>query len=449
MATVYYGRLVGSHGFARTVAIKRLHPHLAKEPEFIAMFVDEARLAARVRHPNVVSTLDVVDADGECFLVMEHIVGETLARLCRVAAADEAMIPPPVAAAIMCGVLHGLHAAHEAANDGGEPLHLVHRDVSPQNILVGADGVPRLIDFGVAKAVGRLRTTGEGRIRGKISYMSPEQLAAEELDRRADIYSAGIVLWELLVGRNLIAHADPVVALREALEQRIVPPRALVPGLPDELDATVVRALARDREKRFATAHQMALALEASVSLASRVEVAEWVKGLAGAVIVERSRVVDAIESGRSNAGRTLPFRREPHGGTTTVARTSGAARRRRWPWVLTTATLCAASATALGWARARRAHHAEPFVSTSMARAAEPNTAAPSPSKTPWSTTSEAQTVAATAPAPPRATGAPRTPRVAPRLPPRAAAPLRADAGCRVEQYVDAEGFTRFRCAP
>src|SRR5262249_30807867 len=162
MATVHFGRLLGPVGFSRTVAIKRLHAHFAADPEFVSMFLDEARLAARIRHPNVVPTLDVVATAGELFLVMDYVPGETLSRLIAASNAQRRWIPLPIAAAMACGVLHGLHAAHEAKSERGAPLGIVHRDVSPQNLLVGTDGVPRVLDFGVAKAAGRLQTTRDG-----------------------------------------------------------------------------------------------------------------------------------------------------------------------------------------------------------------------------------------------------------------------------------------------
>ena len=168
MATVHYGRLLGPVGFSRTVAIKRLRPQFARDQEFVAMFVDEARLAARIRHPNVVPTLDVVATDGELYLVMDYVQGESLSRLLRASRA-KGSIPTDVVSAIFCGALHGLHAAHEATDEHGKPLGLVHRDVSPQNILVGVEGIPRVLDFGVAMAAGRAQATGQGRIKGKLS----------------------------------------------------------------------------------------------------------------------------------------------------------------------------------------------------------------------------------------------------------------------------------------
>src|SRR5262245_49268372 len=163
MATVHLGRLLGPVGFSRTVAIKRLHAQFSQDPEFVSMFLDEARLAARIRHPNVVPTLDVVATGGELFLVMDYVAGESIAKLLRAVATKKEMVPIRVIAATMAGALHGLHAAHEAKDERGEPLGIVHRDVSPQNILLGADGVPRVLDFGVAKAIGRVQTTQEGQ----------------------------------------------------------------------------------------------------------------------------------------------------------------------------------------------------------------------------------------------------------------------------------------------
>ncbi|HEY2364851.1 MAG TPA: serine/threonine-protein kinase, partial [Polyangiaceae bacterium] len=207
MATVHAGRVVGSIGFTRTVAIKRLHERYALDPKFVSMFVDEARLAARVRHPNVVPTLDVVVDAGEIFVILEYVHGEPLSRLVKVLPANQ-RFPVRIASAIAFGTLLGLHAAHDARNERGEPLRIVHRDVSPQNIVVGPDGVPRVLDFGIAKAFGRLRTTEEKEVKGKLAYMSPEQLAGDLLDQRTDVYSASIILWELLAGKKLFTFDD-------------------------------------------------------------------------------------------------------------------------------------------------------------------------------------------------------------------------------------------------
>jgi len=178
MATVHVGRLLGAAGFSRVVAIKRLHRHFASDPEFVSMFVDEARLAARIRHPNVVPTLDVVRTEDELFLVMEYVSGEALSRLLRATREKGVPVTPRIAVTIGAGLLHGLHAAHTAKGERGEPLEIVHRDVSPQNVIVGTDGIARVLDFGVAKARVRLQTTREGQVKGKLAYMAPEQLTS-------------------------------------------------------------------------------------------------------------------------------------------------------------------------------------------------------------------------------------------------------------------------------
>ena len=184
MATVHLGRLLGAAGFSRTVAIKRLHDGYAKDPEFVAMLLDEARLAALIRHPNVVPTLDVVAEDDELLVVMEYVEGDSVAHLTKLAQSAGQRVPVPFAAAILAQALHGLHAAHEARDKKGEPLGIVHRDVSPQNILVGVDGVARVLDFGIAKAASRATSTEDGQVKGKTAYMAPEQLQHGAVDRR-------------------------------------------------------------------------------------------------------------------------------------------------------------------------------------------------------------------------------------------------------------------------
>jgi serine/threonine protein kinase len=317
MATVFFGRLRGPAGFARTVAIKRLHPQFAAEPEFVSMFVDEARLATRFRSPHVVSTLDVVASGQEVFLVMDYVAGESLARLARAATERGERIPIPVTIAILSGVLQGLHAAHEARSETGEALGIVHRDVSPQNIIVGTDGLARVLDFGVAKASGRLQNTRDGELKGKLSYMPAEQLRRESLTRRADIYSASVVLWETLTGDRLFAGDDEGGIVTRVLLGKVDPPsRAVMQGATgvrglraddvergslEALDPIVLRGLDRDATKRFETAGEMALALERCVPPATARDVSEWVERVAGSVLAERAARVSEIESGRAS----------------------------------------------------------------------------------------------------------------------------------------------------
>jgi serine/threonine protein kinase len=263
------------------------------------MFVDEARLAARIHHPNVVPTLDVVVEGGEVLLVMEYVHGESLSTLVKRSRKASVALPVPVCSAILVGLLHGLHAAHEARDEQGEPLGIVHRDVSPQNVLVGADGVARVLDFGVAKAAGRLHTTREGSIKGKLSYMAPEQLLRKPVTRRTDVYAAAVVGWEMLTGRRLFLAESEGETVQRVVAGDFAPPSQIAPGVPPALDAIVMRGLSQDPEKRFETAREMALALEAQVPPALPSEVAKLVEELAGDSLRERRAAIAAMESAR------------------------------------------------------------------------------------------------------------------------------------------------------
>ncbi len=262
MATVYLARLSGVAGFQRLVAIKRLHPHLAKEPEFIEMFLDEARLAARIHHPNVVPIQEVGESDGGFYLVMDYVEGDTLARLLARAAQTDTQIPWGVTIRILLDTLAGLHAAHELTDDLGQPLAIVHRDVSPQNILVGSDGISRITDFGVARAASRLSTTRSGQLKGKIAYMSPEQARGDRIDRRADVFACGIVLWEALALKRLFRADGEAATLNRVLYDPIPSPSTHRPDIPAALEAVCMKALCREVDERFETAEELADELE-------------------------------------------------------------------------------------------------------------------------------------------------------------------------------------------
>jgi eukaryotic-like serine/threonine-protein kinase len=296
MATVHIGRLMGTAGFSRTVAIKRLLPQLARDPDFVAMFMDEARVAARIRHPNVVPTLDVLAADGQLLLVMEYVHGESLGRLLRALRAEKKRVPPSIASAILCGVLHGLHAAHEAKSEDGEPLGIVHRDVSPQNVLVGIDGVARVLDFGIAKAAGRVQTTREGNVKGKFAYMAPEQMGGGTVGRAADVYAASVVLWETLTGERLFdADTEGQLAIR-VMQGATRPPSSIAKEVSSALDAVVLRGLAVDPNVRYATARDMGTALEKACPPATAMAVGAWVESVAAVGLSARARAVTEIE---------------------------------------------------------------------------------------------------------------------------------------------------------
>lgn len=263
MATVYLARLTGVGGFQRLFAIKRLHPHLAGEKEFVEMFLDEARLAAGIHHPHVVPILEVGASPGGYYLVMEYIEGETFARLLARAASQKSPIPASIVIRIGLDMLAGLHAAHELRDDTGALAGVVHRDVSPQNVLVGVDGVTRITDFGVARAASRLTATRVGQLKGKIAYMAPEQARGEEsIDRRADVFAAGIVIWEGLAHRRLFKAENEAGTLARVIHEPIPHLLEAAPEIPREVADVVMRALSRDLTVRYATCAAFADALE-------------------------------------------------------------------------------------------------------------------------------------------------------------------------------------------
>ncbi|MEY4550839.1 MAG: hypothetical protein RL685_7034, partial [Pseudomonadota bacterium] len=307
MATIHLGRLVGPVGFSRTVAIKTLHPQFAKDPEFVEMFLEEARLASRIQHPNVISTLDVATAEGEVFLVMEYVAGESLAKLVRSALKKGERMPVEIGVSVLSGMLHGLHATHEARNEQMEAMLIVHRDVSPQNVLVGLDGVARIFDFGVAKAAAmRSQATTEGQMKGKLSYMSPEQLNSREVDRRTDVFAAGVVAWECLTGRRLFSGSDPGEVLAKVLTLDVTPPIDVVPTIPRPLSDAVMRALERSADQRWATARDFAVELERSTPLAAPHAVGDWVERNASDAVQDRRRRVEMVERASVELGHLV-----------------------------------------------------------------------------------------------------------------------------------------------
>jgi eukaryotic-like serine/threonine-protein kinase len=293
MATVYLARLTGMGGFQRFVAMKRLHPHLASEKEFVEMFLDEARIAARIHHPNVVPILEVGASSVGYYLVMEYIEGDTLARLLARAASTGKRLPVSVALRIAIDMLSGLHAAHELHDDQNQPVHLVHRDVSPQNVLVGQDGIARITDFGVARAASRLTATRVGQLKGKIAYMAPEQAAgAEDLDRRADVFSSGIVIWEALAQKRLFKAENEAATLSRVMTEPVPLLFQIAPQVSKEVSGIVMRALDRDVNKRFSTCAAFADALEAAAALKDKVatprELAAYVAEVMGQEIAQQ-----------------------------------------------------------------------------------------------------------------------------------------------------------------
>jgi len=262
MAEVYLALSGDLPGFRTLVVLKRILPHLASNAQFIRMFLDEARLAALLDHPNIVRIIEVGHDGEDYFLVMELVQGKPLSAVLRKAAREHR---PPTAALtsyLISQAAHGLAYAHTLTDGDGRPLGVVHRDVSPQNVLLSFEGGVKMIDFGVARAFGRVAHTSPGGLKGKIDYMSPEQASAEEVDHRADVFALGVVLWEALTGRRLFRRETELATMRAIVDDPIPHPAEIANGIPQELDAIVMRALRKRKDARFASASEMAIALE-------------------------------------------------------------------------------------------------------------------------------------------------------------------------------------------
>ncbi|MGD0526910.1 MAG: serine/threonine-protein kinase [Polyangiaceae bacterium] len=440
MGAVHLGRIVGASGFSRVVAIKRLFPGFAADRSFRTMLVDEARLASRVRHPNVVPILDVVEAERDLYLVMEYVHGLSLADVLELGA--RAPIPPEMAAAIAEALLLGLHAAHEARDEDGTALGIVHRDVSPQNVLLGADGVPRLIDFGIAKAATRIQVTDAGVIKGKAGYMAPEQLALEPVARHADVFSTSVVLWEMLTGEELFPND-----LGERIRRGDVlpdPPSRRRPEIDAALDAVVLRGLERDPARRFVTAEAMAIELRRDRALPAAIDVARWLAGVAADQLElseERVRLFERSLPRPPDASSSAPL---VTGVARSVSQVASAPRGRRgvpgWLVVIGAALAALAALVAFMLAPWRAAATAVP-PTDSIVVASPPPVAAPSTLPTPpaLSTipTSPAPTTAAAARQSASSTQAAK--------PPTGRLHRSAKSKCDPPYTVDADGFKHY----
>jgi eukaryotic-like serine/threonine-protein kinase len=249
-------------GIERLVVLKRVLPHLAQDEDFLEMFQEEAQLVAGLRHPNLITILEWVELEDRPCLVMEYVQGEDVRRLDRFARAQDKPLPVGLAVRLVAEAAAGLHYAHQARDPQGNPLRLVHRDVSPQNILVGFDGGVKVIDFGVAKAAGSASHTATGVLKGKYPYMSPEQANGQPVDARGDLFSLGVVLWELLTGRRLFKGESDLMTLRLVRDCQVPAPSQVRTDLAPELDALVLKALAPTPEERYPDCGAFRLALE-------------------------------------------------------------------------------------------------------------------------------------------------------------------------------------------
>ena len=308
MAALYAGRRSGAAGFNRLVAIKVIHPHLSRDKNFVQMFVDEALISARIDHPNVVHVEELGETDGMYFLAMEYVHGASLSQLLSKLVKEGRRLKPELAVHIAARVAEGLHAAHETRDADGHMLGIVHRDVSPQNVLISSRGHVKLIDFGIAKARNRVQQETASSLKGKIGYMSPEQAYGRQIDRRTDLYALGVVLWEMLTTRRMFTAEDDFALLDLVREPNVPPPSHYNPAVPPELDAVVMKALARSPENRVQTGQEFRRLLAEAMPKALTLDVADLADllfAMLGDSLEEERRQLAAVATSAPTGERT------------------------------------------------------------------------------------------------------------------------------------------------
>lgn len=253
MAEVFKAKTFGVEGFQRLIAIKRILPNMAEDDEFINMFVDEARIAVQLSHPNIVQIYELGKFENQYYIAMEYVPGKDLRQFLDLYRKREKLLPLPAAAYVVTRVCEGLDYAHHQTDPSGRPLNVIHRDVSPQNILLGYEGAVKVTDFGIAKAEDRASKTQAGVLKGKFGYMSPEQVRGLEIDRRSDIFAVGILMYEMLTGQRLFVGESDFSTLEKVRAAEIPPPREHNPSIPEELEAILLKTLAKDRDERYQT----------------------------------------------------------------------------------------------------------------------------------------------------------------------------------------------------
>ena len=337
MGRVYLARARGPAGFEKLVALKCIHPELSTEQSFIDMFFDEARIAARIDHPNVCRVFDFGEADGRYFIAMEYMVGEPVTKIARkLASQPESTESDEIVAHIVAEAAEGLHAAHELQDENGKPLDVVHRDVSPQNLFVTYDGSVRVVDFGIASAQGRLHRTSTGSVKGKLAYMAPEQMRREPADRRVDVWALGVVLWELLARKRLFRGANELEVMLAVLNDAVPLPSTVRPSIDPLLEKIVMKALAKDLGERYATARELSSALNHwVVGRGVVVGMAEIAAFMSGAFVAERAARFELVDRARRETSSSVDIAPPGEGEIPihTVTRetvSSGASRRAR-----------------------------------------------------------------------------------------------------------------------
>jgi serine/threonine-protein kinase len=360
MAEVYLARQAGAAGFQKLVCLKRILPHLARDKQFVEMFLNEARLAARLDHPNIVSIHDLGEANGNYFIAMEFIDGPSLRAVARRAHERGERLPIAEIVKIVCMAASGLHYAHELAGDDGKPLGLVHRDISPDNILVHRNGAAKVVDFGIAKAANSGGLTRTGTLKGKVAYMPPEQLRGDPLDRRVDVFALGVVLYELLAGQRPWEGDSEVSLIGRIISEEPRPFASARPDAPGGLTAVIDRALAKDRDARYPSCHDLQADLEALlVTLGQNItaaRISDFAKAYAEPVPApdeSTGAAMQALEAEMNGTGATAPLvpRRPPprRVEAPTVALPHPPARDRRGLFYGLVAFLCVAGAGAAG----------------------------------------------------------------------------------------------------
>jgi serine/threonine protein kinase len=377
MAEIYLARSTGIEGFEKLMVVKRMLPALAAEPESVRLFLNEARLAAQLQHPNVVQVHDVDVEDGDYFIAMEYVHGVDARRLQARARERGVPVPLDIALSIVIDVCAGLHYAHERTDRAGKPLHIIHCDVSPSNVLVALDGRAKVADFGVAKAGGTSAETRQTALRGKFGYMSPEQCLGDKLDRRSDVYAIALLLAELTTGTRMFVGASDYEIMKQVIEERPPRPGEIVRGYPRPLEKIVLKGLARAREDRWGSAQELQLQLEAFARdrrlALSPVHVARYLESIFGEEIASY-RAAEAAGRTIAHVTETLDVSTEDGTVVTTAEPVSGRRRTGRRRRVLAAALVVAG--LSLGGAAAflaARGEKDEPVAAPARARAPSP----------------------------------------------------------------------------
>ncbi len=296
MAELYLAYFTGPGGFRKFVALKRILPAYRSDDEFVAMFLDEARISAALSHANIAQVFELGEANRDFYIAMEFIEGQDLGRINRAARKAGGVLPVGLAAAVVRDVCGALHYAHGFTSPSGRPLPVVHRDLSMRNVMMTYAGHTKVIDFGIAKAKGSLASTQGGQVKGSAGYMSPEQIRDEDLDGQSDLFAAGAVLYELLTGRRVFTGQDPTATMYKVLNETPPPPHALNPEVPQALSEVTLKALEKQRDRRFASGREMAKAIEGAAELFDEQQRAMWMESTFGDSIARTRAMLSLAE---------------------------------------------------------------------------------------------------------------------------------------------------------